>query len=233
MTKNANYQDLLKTLAIFAMIIDHIGLYLFPEINEFRIVGRYAMPIFGFFAGYNFKNSISLSILFFGSLLYIISSILIFNSFHETNILISIFLGQIYLHLFQEHFKTLNKGYLHFILLAALWPFTSHIIDYGSLIIGLMVIGYMSKQKALNISLSAFIVSFISLLHTVIVFYTFDNLDLFFCFVITTLLYFSINYAKFETNIAVNLKPISRHSMLIYCVHVLIIQFIWRYYIIT
>ena len=36
--KDSNYQDVLKTMAIFAMFIDHLGLYLFPEINEFRVV---------------------------------------------------------------------------------------------------------------------------------------------------------------------------------------------------
>ncbi|ABE04776.1 F pilin acetylation protein TraX [Rickettsia bellii RML369-C] len=42
----SNYQDLLKTLAIIAMIIDHIGLYLYPDLIILRIIGRTAMPVF-------------------------------------------------------------------------------------------------------------------------------------------------------------------------------------------
>jgi len=38
----------LKMIAIFTMLIDHIGYVLFPEIILFRIVGRIAFPIFTF-----------------------------------------------------------------------------------------------------------------------------------------------------------------------------------------
>lgn len=231
--EGANYQDLLKTLAVFAMIIDHLGLYLFPDINELRIIGRYAMPIFVFFAGYNFKNIINLSVLFAGSLTCIISDVFIYHSFFEANILIPIFLGQIYLYLFRDHFKNLSKGYLHFVVLASLWPFTSKLFDYGTLTMAGMVIGYMCKQKALNIRLGAFVVAFISLLHTVTVFSNFDNKEFFFSVLVAGIVYLSVNYSNFEKNIGLNLRMISRHSMLIYCVHLLIIEFIWRYYIIS
>jgi surface polysaccharide O-acyltransferase-like enzyme len=230
MTKNANYQDLLKTLAIFAMIADHLGLYLFPEVAELRIVGRFAMPIFVFFAGYNFKNLINLSVLFAGSLLYIISTIFIFHSLLEMNILMSICLGQSYLYLFRTHFKSFTKGYLHFIVLASIWPWTKHITDYGTLVIAGMVIGYMTKLRVINISPAALIMAFISAIHTAINFYAyFTSVNIIFSSLMTIITYLLIRRGHFEQNIPFNLKIVSRHSMLIYFVHVLIIQFIWRY----
>lgn len=41
----------LKIIACLSMLIDHIGLIMFPEIQIFRIIGRIAMPVFAFFIG--------------------------------------------------------------------------------------------------------------------------------------------------------------------------------------
>ena len=38
--------DLLKLIAITAMLIDHIGGAFFPEVGAFRWIGRVAFPIF-------------------------------------------------------------------------------------------------------------------------------------------------------------------------------------------
>ena len=41
-----NLYDYLKIVAIFTMIIDHIGYFFAPEIIELRLIGRVAFPIF-------------------------------------------------------------------------------------------------------------------------------------------------------------------------------------------
>lgn len=49
----------LKIIACLSMLIDHIGLILFPDIEVFRVIGRLAMPVFAFFIGegcYHTKN---------------------------------------------------------------------------------------------------------------------------------------------------------------------------------
>ncbi|MBF8246468.1 MAG: hypothetical protein ISN64_00525 [Rickettsia sp.] len=84
MNKILNKQDIFKSLAICSMILDHSAEYLlkyyFPtEIILFlRCLGRYAMPIFCFFAGYNHnqKSKNTLNILFWGIILelYVISN---------------------------------------------------------------------------------------------------------------------------------------------------------------
>ena len=38
----------LKLLAAFAMLIDHMGVLLFPDVTLFRVIGRLAYPIFAF-----------------------------------------------------------------------------------------------------------------------------------------------------------------------------------------
>lgn len=44
--------DLLKTLAVVTMIIDHIGFYFFPDDMMWRAVGRMSAPIWIFLIGY-------------------------------------------------------------------------------------------------------------------------------------------------------------------------------------
>ncbi len=46
MKKLSNNQ--LKLIALLCMTLDHIGMILFPKCIEFRMIGRLAMPIFGF-----------------------------------------------------------------------------------------------------------------------------------------------------------------------------------------
>ena len=48
-----NSYDLFKLIALIAMIIDHAGFYLAPEIQEYRIIGRIAFPLFLFLVGYS------------------------------------------------------------------------------------------------------------------------------------------------------------------------------------
>ena len=230
MDKQSNYQDLLKLVAIVVMVVDHLGTWFFPEMMTLRMIGRYAMPIFGFFVGYNFKNSVNFHILYYGVILYLISTIFIIETFFSANILISLFLGQLYLLFFQEQLRNLTKGWLHFIILVILSPFTSYLFDYGSLVIGIIVIGYMVKVKSIDLKIAAFIITYISLLHTVVNFSNLSTANLFFCGVIAIILYLSLAYGSFEKKITLNITPITRHALLIYCLHILIIEFIWRYY---
>lgn len=39
---------MVKTIACILMLIDHVGLFFFPEIKVLRIVGRFAMPFFAY-----------------------------------------------------------------------------------------------------------------------------------------------------------------------------------------
>jgi len=51
---NSSQIELFKWLAIFAMILDHVGFLLFPNEIEFRIIGRVAFPLFAFVLIHNY-----------------------------------------------------------------------------------------------------------------------------------------------------------------------------------
>ena len=48
-----NLYDYLKIAALCSMILDHIGYYLYPDNQRWRVYGRFAFPIFLFLVGYN------------------------------------------------------------------------------------------------------------------------------------------------------------------------------------
>lgn len=91
----------IKLIAIAAMVIDHIGLFFFPQILVFRIVGRLAFPLFAWLianGAYYSKNIKKyLARLFFFALVaqipFIIINRLIDPSFWELNVLFTLFLG--------------------------------------------------------------------------------------------------------------------------------------------
>ncbi len=233
MKTTSNYQDLIKLLALLSMMVDHIGLYIFPEIVALRVVGRYAMPIFCFFAGYNFKFKPKISILIYGVLLYFFSVSLIFESYIETNILIPIFLGQVYIWLFQKQLQSFWLAYAHVVILASLWSFTHTYIDYGSLVIAIMILGNMSRNGPEALNLVAAITSFLSLLHSVIVFYNFQTLHIVLATIVALIVYISITLPKFTQKIGYNVRFLTRHTMALYCFQFVIIESYWKYYLIA
>ena len=46
--------EFIKWIAIIAMAVDHIGLILFPDLTVLRMVGRVALPLFGFLLIHNY-----------------------------------------------------------------------------------------------------------------------------------------------------------------------------------
>lgn len=197
-----------------------------------RVIGRYSMPIFCFFAGYNFKSKPQIRILLCGVLLYAFSTKLIFQEFIETNILISIFLGQVYIWLFQKKLQSFRSAYIHVVILASLWGTTHIYIDYGSLVIAIMVLGYIAKNRSDSLKLGAAITSYLSLLHSFVVFYNFEPLHLALTFVAATMIYISLAVPVLTRKMPLNINFITHHTLVIFCLQFMMIETYWRYYLI-
>ena len=54
--RQANSHDWLKAIAILLMVVDHTGVYFYPDIDLFRFVGRFSFPIFFFLIGYTYQG---------------------------------------------------------------------------------------------------------------------------------------------------------------------------------
>jgi hypothetical protein len=233
MTRTSNYQDILKLIALFSMILDHVGLYLFPEHLVFRVLGRYAFPIFCFFAGFNFRGNLNYKILTYGILFYLFSIFAIFWQLIEVNILISIFLGQFYLKIFERHLKDPVKAFIHVIILACLWPITHDFMEYGTLAISFMIVGHVVNQKRQMIYIPAFIMSYLTILHIMSTFYSvFGAQEIIASLFIVAGLFFSLTFKNYHKAYNLKLAFISQNLLMMYCIHLSIILLIWRYYII-
>jgi len=63
--------DFFKFIAIFVMILDHLGAYFFTDVEFLRVVGRLAAPLFLFLVGYSGSARFSKEILIYAILLQI------------------------------------------------------------------------------------------------------------------------------------------------------------------
>lgn len=224
MKRQSNYQDFLKFIGIVAMIIDHCGLYIFPESELMRSIGRTAMPIFCFFAGYNFHNRPRIKILIVGILLYAFTTLL-FKQYTVPNILISIFLGQCYLYYFGNNLRSLDyKAYSQVALLAITSLYTWSLFDYGTIAFAIVVLGYIAKQNTVNLKLTVFISLTISFIHSLVVF-SFSPVYLALTFGFGVVEYILMTRKTFSEKDLLNLRVISHQVLYIYAIHLMILQF--------
>ncbi len=225
MKTQSNYQDLLKLLAIIAMTIDHLGLYFYPEQQILRAIGRLAMPIFCFFAGYNFHKRPKHLILILGILLYIIARF-IFGKFQGANILISIYLGQWYIFLFDHQLKKFASGCWHVIIGGILFPYTDILFEYGTLVIAIMILGYIAKYEDRNRNLTVAIAIILSLFHAFVIFMPTKS-DLIITIIIAISGYLLITARNFNQPINLKINVITRNILFVYFIQVVIIQYVW------
>lgn len=226
-----NYQDLLKAIAIIAMIIDHFGLFFFPEENIMRIIGRYAMPIFCFFAGYNFKGNIRINILIYGIILHLIALFFVFKFYIPANILVTIFIGLVCLKCLGKYFKDFWQGYTLVLLAACLGLYTDFLFDYGSCAISIIFLGHMTRQHPNLKYYYTFAAALISFFYTYFAFYEFfDQTERILSFIVACACFISLSCISYDKKIPINLSIIRRYLLEIYCLQELLIQLVWVYY---
>lgn len=219
--ERVNKQDYLKFLAIICMIIDHIGLYFLPDCWSLRAIGRVAFPIFAFYAGYNFKNKLNYKILAHGIILYLLSLILT-KQFLVPNILISIFVGQLYLVLRSKYQILQENLFWQYMVLITLWPLTKSYFEYGSIALLIMLVGSLYKEKILSNLQMANQVCVIIIVHSLIIFgQFFDEVDFWMWVISMGLLWVALSirevqYSKYQINF---INYISRNSLYIYSCH--------------
>ena len=232
LSKKSNYQDLLKIIALIIMIIDHTGLFLLPEHVYLRAIGRVAFPLFCFFAGYNFYSRPKIHVLVYGIFLQLILHFYVFSGFNPPlNILFSIFIGQIYLLLFWKTLQNIWVGYIHVIILSFLSLITSRYIEYGSISIAIMVLGYLAKHHPNVNYIMASVTMCLSMISTLLLFQgSFNIQDYIISFIVMFIIYILMISYNYNSIIELKMNIISRNTLLIYFVHFVILGVIWKYY---
>lgn len=101
----------LKILAVIFMTIDHVGLYLFPGVQIFRIIGRLAFPIFAFTFAEGCKYTKNRSRHFFVLCLFAVLCQAVYTYVTKSlyqNILITLTLSALVIYTFDFAKKTRN-----------------------------------------------------------------------------------------------------------------------------
>lgn len=149
-TKVTSY-DVIKTIAILTMVIDHIGFYFFPEMSWFRVFGRVSAPMWFFIAGYNLTSSKEKDIWLLGGLLMLFGLIVEGQVLFPVNVLITIAIMRFILRKITVHYGqgsddrvyyvTLSLAVVYFLILGA-------IMDYGTMGLLWMFSSWLQRHRA-------------------------------------------------------------------------------------
>lgn len=229
-----NSRDIIKSIAMISMILDHTFSYLVPELKLFRVFGEAAAPLYFFAAGFQDGKKIYFKYLFGG--LFLTSLNFIFKHKLHFNILVSFFIINI-LALF--YFKIPKRWHIvfHFtlLLLCSTQIYVYETLEYGIIGIFLGTAFFYHKE---NLVFSKFFAILGVLLHMYsnisfygrtykLILYPNSVYDIFFLvslFVVyLTCIVIILCYRKhnfyFQNSSAKLIKFISRKSFWIYIIH--------------
>lgn len=146
--------SMIKLIAIVAMLIDHVGATLYPEIVILRIVGRIAFPIFAFFIAEGYlktrdKKKYMIRLFTFALVSEVPFDLSFFNTYLEfshQNVFFTLAFAVLAMDLFDKYAEESQgkaMGYLYLVCLLSIVLKT----DYN--IIGIFMI-FLFKQYRLN-----------------------------------------------------------------------------------
>ena len=145
--KSLTSYDLLKTLAIILTVIDHVGHFFFPEEMWFRVLGRLCVPIWFFLIGYANTTKVPNSFWIGGTLL-VMSSIISGQYLLPLNILFTMALLRMYRAGVVRHSMWSPEAMRGMFLILFVLSFpTAILVEYGSMAMLFVLIGYMARRR--------------------------------------------------------------------------------------
>jgi len=137
-----NSWDLVKLLGLALMLVDHIGLFFFPDELWLRAIGRSAAPIFLFLGGYASSYRLRWDLVILGILLTV-SNTLVAGHFVLLNILLTIVICRLILGWRESKGGIVQPFAWYFVAMA--WIISLAIIQYGSFGLLFALCGYMKR----------------------------------------------------------------------------------------
>ena len=221
--------NILKTIAIFTLIIDHFGYFFYNDIEIFRVVGRLGYLLFIFCYGYKQKyhfdsTLISIAILMVLNNIIMAPSKFVFSDILDNFILFSVIITQVFMFFCAEKVKE-ETAFIWLILLAILAIPTRNIFQFGTEGIIIAICGLLCAR----FKHSAIIPIFTAI--SFIIYSVIESVDYHFKFssiIILSLIFFSIwvVLSRFSDHpvtthryVAKTTEWISKYSLLIFFVH--------------
>lgn len=138
----------IKILAIVTMIIDHVGLFFFPHIYIFRIIGRLSFPLFAWLIAngaqhtHNIGNYLTRLFLFamIAQLPFLFANRLIDPYFSGLNVLCTLFFGLLAIAFIQR-----TDNWAKWLIITVLCSSMAELLqtDYGGLGVAMIVLFYV------------------------------------------------------------------------------------------
>jgi len=231
--------DLLKSLALILMVVDHLGYFFFPEENWFRVIGRLSVPIWFFLIGYANTRQVQ-SVIWVGAVVVALSAIVSGEFILPVNILLALALARLWIDRIMAGALQSYESFagMFFLLFFLSFP-TMFLFEYGTMAFMFTVLGYMRRHKA-GITINRF--ALLSYVATISVFYAFisgllvadlDQAQLWFLFggvFALSGLFFVFEgreYTQVSKVLGGAIKPLQimgRHTLFIYVVHLLVFR---------
>lgn len=229
--------DILKTVAVVLMVVDHIGAYYMPENLWLRLIGRMCVPMWFFLIGYARSRDTGWQ-LWLGAALVIASDVITGRYIFPLNILVTILLVRIVLDLYIK--GSMKNTFLFWsgaLMLAVLIVPSMMLMQYGTLGLLLAVFGWLTRNTEAQdprqftrifpfmiVCITAFTASQWALLQ----FPPGQGLLLFggvTLVMIALRLFHAAAFANVPALIRTPLQFTGRHTLAIYVVHLLLIKF--------
>ena len=139
--------DLLKTLALLLMFVDHAGHFFYPEEEWFRVIGRLSVPIWFFLIGFADTRRVQ-SAIWVGGLLVMLSTIVSGYYILPLNILFSLALARLCVDRLMVGALQSYESFagMFFLLFFATFP-SVMLFEYGAMGVMFTVFGYLRRHK--------------------------------------------------------------------------------------
>ena len=229
MIRHYNNYDLMKSIAFILMVIDHIGYYFFPQFYFFRAIGRGSALIFALLFGvtnHKKNNKILIFALLTAVVIYYFERCII-----PINILFNFYLAYFLLKPVENMYY--NHVYLFNFILILLIPIsfiTNLFIEYGLFFVFLVFCGKLMAKEAKTLRDKSTAISILFL------FFLYQVMNFGFG-IINMLIVAAIFYIIFKNIYNFKIKDleenkillfISRHSLELYTIHILLFNIIFR-----
>ena len=228
---SVNYYDLLKIIAVITMIIDHIGVYYYPDTLWLRAIGRMAFPLFLFLVGYSHQYSFRFSIVI-GCIFLIAVDAWTFYPIFPINILATIIVVRLLMDVaIRKNWHMIPTWQI--ILVLIMWyPISIFLIEYGSIAAMYALVGFYARTLNTPRRTLYPLIILVTILHAILQISSFEfkTTDAVLMVAMLTLaavlmMQVSVNPLPVKSaNLRKAIKLLSRNALLIYVVHISLFQ---------
>ena len=145
--KHLTSYDVLKSLAVVLMVVDHLGYFFVPDESWFRVIGRLSVPIWFYLIGYADRRFVQTSI-WVGAAIVALSAIVSGEYFLPANILISLAIARLWIDRLMVGGLQSYEAFagLFFLLFFLSFP-TMLFFEYGAMGMMFTVLGFLRRHK--------------------------------------------------------------------------------------